>query len=552
MTREISPNFQHGSFPRGLEEAGKSPDRQLSGAPNFGSRFGRFFPGLKGAHFNEEDLTALATAMVAEFDPPKDGPDGEESGIPALYTYFGQFVDHDLTFDPQSSFQKSKDKKAIVDFRTAAFDLDNVYGRGPGDQPYMYDADNESFLLGDEITNGKPNPNPNLKGARDLPRSSSSIALIGDKRNDENAIVSQLQGLFLRFHNRLIKDENMSFDDAQRTLRDHYQFVAVNDFLPKIVQNEVLDDLKTGGKYNKAKLKLYSQDDLKNPFMPLEFSVAAYRLGHSMVRPGYRLNDAVLAPIFPVIDPNGPNFPEGLTGFRKLISNWAIDWGRFINLDERDYGKKPEDVAKEELKEQGKWIKRNFERLQFAYKIDASLVDPLGSLPPPVVGIPSAANPASLALRNLKRGVRFGLPSGQDVAKALTALGVATPILSDEKIHINKADGEDKVVTIDSIAKGAFRNKCPLWTYILAEAADRAVQITIPVKGEKRKISTPQLGPVGGRIVAEVFIGLLFADVNSFLHDKKEWKPNAGNDFGLRELVSFAVGNNDVAITKRS
>lgn len=59
------------------------------------------FPGLPAANYAEEDLTALATAMVSPFDPPKDGPDPEESGIPALYTYLGQFIDHDLTFGPE-------------------------------------------------------------------------------------------------------------------------------------------------------------------------------------------------------------------------------------------------------------------------------------------------------------------------------------------------------------------------------------------------------------------------------------------------------------------
>jgi hypothetical protein len=110
----------------------------------------------------------------------------------------GQFIDHDLTFDPDASFQKQKDPDATEDFRTPAFDLDNVYGRGPGDQPYMYDTDQKSFLLGDPLFLG-------ADGARDLQRNGAGRALIGDPRNDENVIVSQLQGLFLRFHNRLVK-----------------------------------------------------------------------------------------------------------------------------------------------------------------------------------------------------------------------------------------------------------------------------------------------------------------------------------------------------------
>src|SRR6266436_5160650 len=181
-------SHKHGTPLRGLMSAKNSP--------LFQGRFGRMFRSLPGAKFGANDaenvanLTKLGLAMSAGFDPPKDSKDDEESGIPALYTYFGQFVDHDLTFDPDASFQKQKDPDATIDFRTPAFDLDNVYGRGPGDQPYLYDDDGKRFLLGDKLTLGHA-------GARDLPRNGAGRALIGDPRNDENAIVSQLQGLFL-------------------------------------------------------------------------------------------------------------------------------------------------------------------------------------------------------------------------------------------------------------------------------------------------------------------------------------------------------------------
>jgi hypothetical protein len=455
---------------------------------------------------NVANLKTLADAMTADLDKPKDGKDEEESGIPALYTYLGQFIDHDITFDPASSLQKQNDPDALVDFRTPALDLDNVYGRGPADQPYMYDGD-RTFLLGDELRGGDA-------GARDLPRNSADPqrALIGDPRNDENVIVSQLQGLFLRFHNRTAKENpKLALPDLQKLVRYHYQYVVVNDFLPRIVHSSVLAALKTAGHYDRDKLKFFHWRH--DPFMPVEFSVAAYRLGHSMVRPGYRLNNNVLLPIFP-IDPNKPN--EGLTGFRDMNPDWGIDWGRFIDVDIR-----PTDGSDADKKR----------RLQFAYRLDPSLVNPLGNLPPAV-----ASNPASLAQRNLERGWRLGLPSGQSVAHAMRIRP-----LDDDQIVIGKAlDEPEKAKTIDQIS-GVFVRNCPLWTYILAEAARHRENVKIPVTGDVT-IATPRLGPVGGRIVAEVLLGLLFGDRHSLLRHDPDWHPKAGPNYALKDFVNYALG----------
>src|SRR5438034_4929310 len=141
----------HGQHVRGIELSRSSI--------LFEGRFGRMFRALPPAEFgtsdskSEENLTQLASKVAADLDCPKDAADAEESGIPSLYTYLGQFIDHDLTFDPNSSLQKRNDPDALVDFRTPTFDLDNVYGRGPDDQPYLYDG-GDSFLLGDPIGGG--------------------------------------------------------------------------------------------------------------------------------------------------------------------------------------------------------------------------------------------------------------------------------------------------------------------------------------------------------------------------------------------------------------
>jgi len=179
---------RHSAIPRGLNATRSSLAQ---------GRFGRMFRNVSPASFgateadNIANLSALADEMTSSFDAPKDGPDAEESGIPALYTYLGQFIDHDITFDPVSVLTKAQDPDGLVDFRTPALDLDNVYGRGPSDQPYMYDG-NLKFLLGEPL-NGAGVPD-----AFDLPRFAGR-ALIGDPRNDENSIVSQLQDCFSGF-----------------------------------------------------------------------------------------------------------------------------------------------------------------------------------------------------------------------------------------------------------------------------------------------------------------------------------------------------------------
>ena len=488
------------------------------GSTLFEGRFGRMFRTLPPADFGDDDAATLAALaklgaeMVADADPPHDGADEEEGGIPAAYTYLGQFIDHDLTFDPASSLQRQNDPDALVDFRTPRFDLDDVYGRGPADQPYMYE-NGRRFLQGRKLTGAASNPN-----ARDLPRSAmpkkeDRRAIIGDPRNDENVIVSELQGLFHRFHNKIADDNpKWSFERVQREVRWHYQWMVMHDFLPTIVDEHVLDKVLPHLKKNsnvrvdEPHLKFFHWKHA--PYMPLEFSVACYRFGHSMVRPGYRLSETV---------PPLPTFALppalSLTGFQEFPDNWAFDWGLFMDLEPRD----PDDIT----------------RTQLAYRIDTSIVNPLGNLPPAI-----ASNPSNLALRNLERGWRMRLPSGQDVARAM-----ALKPLADSEIKIGSFTGDPAdVKPITDVDPTAFKEKCPLWTYTLAETVE--VDVTLKLKGGKtKKIKSRRLGPVGGRIVAEVFAGLLLGDSTSFVNQDPLWKPSlaTGGVFGFREFILEAL-----------
>lgn len=477
-------------------------------------RFGRLF-GLPPAEFPQNALAALAEEMKGDGEVT-DGPDPEESDIPAAYTYLGQFIDHDLTFDPSTFAQQKHDATAIRDFRTPRFDLDNLYGRGPADQPYLYDG--IKMTLGDKLQIAARNPL-----ARDLPRAGSNSlgirrAIIGDPRNDENVIVSQLHGLFLRFHNRVADlNPNMPFDAVAQEVRWHYQWLVLHDFLPRIIDPAILakispafsDPTKSfhadGGPHFSLKKV---REGLS--FMPVEFSVAAYRLGHSMVRPGYRLNEFT-APL-PIFDPSNP--VGGLNAFGEFPRSWTIDWQRFIDL-----GLRPGAETKED-------------RVQRAYRLDTSLVEPLAKLPLSVAGDEAKENPHlfSLAFRNLFRGVELRLPSGQEVASHM-----GEPPLTDQQILIGAAETgkseQEDATPIDAIAKGAFATKAPLWVYVLAEARHNFFS---PLK---RAV----LGPVGGRIVAEVFLGLLLADDKSYPR-QKHWKPSLGSNgiFGLPDLIREA------------
>jgi hypothetical protein len=516
--------------------------------------FGRMFRTLPPADQREEDLDALALLMVdpsvAPQTPETRNPvDDEENtgsknnrGISSGYTYLGQFLDHDITFDPASSLQKQNDPNSLEDFRTPRFDLDSVYGRGPDDQPYMYDVQDDGTVkmqLGRKLT-GNDDPN-----TRDLPRDNPSNgnpkrSLTGDPRNDENVIVSQLHGLFLRFHNRVLefqksKGDETGFQHIQKIVRWHYQWLILHDFLPTILGEETLYKVlphlknKTSIFVDKPVLDFYQWKT--RPFMPVEFSVAAYRFGHSMVRPIYRLNKGKN----PKPDPSTPDeerffiFPD-LVGFGENSDKLAIDWKLFF-----DFGNNPGPFSKE--------------RIQPAYKIDTSLVHPLGHLPKSVSNhFPPMP---SLAGLNLLRGLRLGLPSGQSVARAMSI-----PVIPDEELKIGKAtfDGlsDNKSIADHENLKG-LRDNAPLWFYILAEALKNFTdQANALIKGKpvtddlKNQVNAipVRLGELGGRIITEVFVGLLLGDQYSFLNQDPLWEPcpefTSKGKFGIVELITEA------------
>ena len=547
----------------GAHGGGVRGDQVNRGSRIFEGRFGRLFRALPAAEFDSGDLETLARQMSA--DPERNGnapvaspetadkiQDGEENtGIAAGYTYLGQFIDHDITFDPASSLQKRNDPDGLIDFRTPALDLDSVYGRGPDDQPYMYEAKGRKFVLGDPLSE-----NVGLAPVTfDVPRMpQNKRAIIGDKRNDENVIVSQLQSTFLQFHNRVADDNpSMRFPDIQRFVRWHYQYIVLHDFLPRIVGEKTMDDIWKDRKAARRecgdgpKLCYYHFHD--DPFMPIEFAAAAYRFGHSMVRPIYRLN-AKHTQNGPADDPSiaGRFFifagvqERGLNGFGQFPRHWAIDWSLFFDIN-------------------GSGTKGGTVRVQPSYKIDTSLVNPLAFLPefssdPAAIGTKltvqtlqstevAHTSPNNLAIRNLWRGNSMGLPSGEDVARAMGFVP-----LTPEELWVGKAqkkeDGTpDKVSGISTVAEGRFIGKSPLWFYCLAEANAQWLKAVKGKSVAKSNTTATSLGPVGGRIVAETLIGLLLGDSHSFLNQDPNWKPmiptaNA-DSFTMGDFIQYAL-----------
>jgi hypothetical protein len=477
-----------------------------------GGRFGRMFRNLPV--FPLSDI-ALLTPLAEKMIPSGGGAPADNPAVPSGYTYLGQFIDHDITFDTVSSLQRQNDPDALDNFRTPRFDLDSLYGRGPADQPYIYEAGGVKLLLGESVQSGGP---PAVAGPdlpRNQPRERSGVpifrgrALTGDPRNDENLIVSQLHLTFLKFHNAVVdhvasttplKDDNL-FKEAQRLTRWHYQWVVVHDFLRRIVGEEVIADILRPEPYvvvdkngaHDVKVPVWHPrfyEPRRDAYMPVEFSVAAYRFGHSMIRGRYHINtflQGIGAGPFPIFSETEPEENEltNLNGFRRLPPDWGFEWELFFDMPGSSTKPQP------------------------SLAIDPILAGPLGKLPPAV-----ATDPSSLALRNLQRGERLGLPSGTSVA-----LRMGIDPITPAQLDLADVDPE-------------LRLHPPLWYYVLKEA-----QV---LSGGTR------LGPVGGRIVAEVLLGILALDPLSYLRVEPGWRPQppfARNDgtFEMPELIGFAL-----------
>ena len=461
-----------------------------------------------------EALNDLGNAMV-EQDPPSATAN---SPIPPVHTYWGQFVDHDITANtdrnddisitgqPLPPLTPQQVLADLQNLRTPALNLDSVYGDGPF-EPVPESADEFVPYDGIKLRLGTLTPvnvgvriPPVDDMARDLPRikdssdpSRNAKAQIGDGRNDENLVVAQLHVAFLRFHNAAVDwvranepertGDGEIFVRARDLTRFHYQWITIHDYLATVTTPGTVDRVLTA---DDNLLDL----DTRGTYMPLEHSVAAFRFGHSMIRGTYDWNrnfglpgnnTAAVATFKQLFQFTGKARPTFAFGLDTLPSNWPVEWDRFVD-------------------------KNSLIATRFARRIDTHLAFPLSELLNEAIDEPDDRIKKllkHLARRNLLRGFRLALPTGQAVAEQL-----GVPPLSQADLE----NGSSQDVK-NALAKGGFLTRTPLWFYILKESE-------VVAQGNT-------LGEVGSQIIAETIIGQIKHDPTSYLH-RSSWTPSLG------------------------
>ena len=446
------------------------------------STFSKLFPRATGVAVSEQEAAVIGGpgGLMHDFDGAS-----KDSTIPAGYIFFAQFVDHDVTLDSVSDLRGSplpaSEINELPNIRSVSLDLDCVYGFGPEASPHIFDGARPGRLA------------VNSNGY-DLARSPSGTALIGDPRNDENLFVSQLQLLFHRFHNKIYNERVYHreqsrpfnrFEEAQLQCRYHYQWLVLFDFLKRLCDPDV---------YRFAAKKIIDTSDKTFPYfykpneqgkltMPVEFSVAAYRVGHVMVRSEYAVNaDNTDVELF--------DDRFATLGFSPVPEDLIVGWRYLLPVDERI-------------------------QPRMSKGIDPLLADELQTLPV----VPSKRpNDKALAFRNILRGNVMSLPSGQAIARELHGRGYPG-VDPDFDLRLNDPDRPAGNLTtvnawreLDRLADGRspLRDNTPLFYYILRES--------------QVKHDSQRLGPVGSAILMEVFGGMLKYCGTSFVHH--DWVPD--------------------------
>ncbi|MET8544804.1 peroxidase family protein [Kitasatospora sp. NPDC004799] len=439
--------------------------------------------------------------------PSAPSTEPAKAGIPAGYTYLGQFLDHNITFQADATFD-SNTIGNTTNFRSARVDLSHVYGLGPKTQ---------SFAFYDNLDVGKFWIDPNRD--YDVPRNPQGVPVIADPRNDNTIISIQIHHAFMLFHNAVVDMLKGSvpdvalFDTAKQQVVWHYQWMILNDWLPRIVKDSVYAKVKAAAEDKDAPFLVFNPSPDKPVALPLEFTAAAYRL-HSLPVEEYRLNGTTTGHLF--------NFRRP---FSPLRTEQVIDWRQFFVIPKAS------------------------QQPQYAKRFDRKIIHAFLQMPPPVDSpltwledstekeeLPDG-NPykgqsysplLSIAIRNLRRANSFvrkdgtkGLPSGEDLAR---------------EVYAKYNPGHDPYTPKDFGLKDF--DHVPPWYYVLGEGALE----------EKSDVGSLKLGTLGSALVGEVIAALVKTDPGSYLsHNSKypanPWKPTFGEvpgTFYMSDLVRIA------------
>ena len=486
--------------------------------------FGYLFPELQAPEHLLADHPKTAAALTdlgrTMLTTPAD--EMSDSNIPAAYTYFGQFVAHDISFfdvkgrnhqqHPSCDFAHGVNPKqfAKLDSTTAnnrgsQIQLDSIYNNAPLEDDEVHLKLGAVTKRDSALTIEMTDPFQDV--LRD-PINQSPVS--GDPRNDNNVIVSQLHVAFVRAHNALVDlllvngiDRSIVFQEARKLLRQHYHHVLIADFLGRVSDKETLEEVRA------QKQHLYNPET-NNQKLPLEFTVGAYRFGHSMVTSNYYYNDNLPGASFSSLVPLKMmrlTSAEGL--MQSLPDSRVIQWKRFVF-------------------DRGSAIKTdnpNFAGLLIPalIKQQFTVLNEKGEV------LPCEPN---LAVMDLLRGYMLNLPTGQAVARLLIEKGRQVRLLTaDEMVGIaTKRSAEQlKILTASEFD---FCNRTPLWFYVLAEAE-------LINQGKT-------LGPVGTTIVAEVLLGLVRRSPDSILSQDgpyiEQFEPlkTKSGKFRLEDLLRLA------------
>lgn len=455
---------------------------------------------------------ALAAAMVR-------GGGQRDSAVPAGYTYLGQFIDHDLTFDPSPLAPGTVPVGELEQLRSPHLDLDSLYGRGPGATPRFYDPTGPRLRTGaTELLSGQRPPR-GVPNTFDLPRDPARRrAVIPDHRNDENLAVAQVHLAFIKFHNEVVDRlaaDGVPADRLFRRARDlvvrHYQWLVRGDFLPRLVEPGLVSEVFSQGR----RVFEPSPAPGAEATMPLEFSVACYRLGHSMVRAAYdwnRVFDDGAGTLGFLFDFSGTSGDLG-RGV-PLPSNWIADFRRLFDFSV---------TGRSELVP----IVGGRNKLNRARRIDTLLEPPLGELRDRTLeGPPPREIQRNLAFRNLDRARMVRLASGQQMVDLLRSRGV--PVAPLTRRQILRGDGGADLSGLADDQKDRLVANTPLWFYVLREA----------------ELNGGRMTGVGGRVVAETFHRSVEASRVSVLRDPS-WRPTLGPDPDTFRMVDLLLVGHD-------